>query len=139
MSIETTIDSLAKGLVARLKGFAGLTALVGARIYLGTVPQGQPRPAVTLQLVSVVPTGDMRSHECERSRWQVSAWGDTYTQARTTATQVVAALSGFSGSLGGVATVQQIFFDDQLEIAERPDDSDGAGFHHIPTDFMVWS
>lgn len=129
-----------KGLYARLIGYAALAALVGDRVYPLVLPQGKPRPAITYQLITPVPSDEMRSKGViERSRWQVSVWGTTYLEAKSVAEQVVACLDGFTGLLGAGITTKGIVMVDQVEMSDPTGDGSGATRCHIATDFIVWT
>lgn len=130
---------ISQGIIAALKAHSGVAALVGTRIYPVLIPKGAGRPAITVQLIHAKPSGEMRNNNIESSRWQVSAWGDNYGSIRPVVAQIIDCLVGLSGSLAGKIDVEQVFFEDQVDLAERPTDAEGIGFYHIPTDVVVWS
>lgn len=92
MSIET-------GIYAVLTGDAGVSALVGTRIYPLVVPQDASLPAIAYQRVSGGPTytqdGDAN---LTPARFQFTCLGSSYSQAKAVATAVRAAISGASGT-----------------------------------------
>lgn len=95
MAIEDT-------LFTRLSTFAGLTALVGARIYPLIIPEGQGKkgPCVTYQRISTEPREScmVADDGYARARIQVTAWGDTYTAVKAVAEQVRQALQRWSAT-----------------------------------------
>ena len=84
----------------RLSGFAGLTALVSARIYPLIVPQGKLDlgPCVTYQRISTQPRESCMVEDVGivRTRMQVTAWADTFTGGKAVADQVRQALQRYS-------------------------------------------
>lgn len=77
-------------LFTRMSTFAGLTALVGARIYPLILPQGVTYPAVTYQRISSEPRESCMVDDAGivRSRFQITAWGDTFAGVRNIMEQV---------------------------------------------------
>lgn len=129
MSLETALYS-------RLSAYAGLNALVGARIYPMMLPQAPTFPAVTYFRVSTVPTQVFSAPASDqlRVRMQVSAWAMSYDGAHAVADQIVAALDGWYGLLGGAGgTVCAITLTNQVDLRE-PD----TGRYQVPCDFEVW-
>lgn len=64
-------------LVTALEADAGLSALVGARVYPLLAPNDATYPLVVYQVVSEVPVGS-GSPRCEDVRVQLSAYGTSY-------------------------------------------------------------
>lgn len=84
-------------LFTRLSTFAGLTALVGTRIYPLIMPQGVVHPAVTYQRISSTRESCMVDDDgIVRSRFQVSVWANTFASARAIIDQVRQALQRWS-------------------------------------------
>jgi hypothetical protein len=91
--------------------FAHLSAVlsVGDRVYPLTLPQGAVLPAVVYQLVGG--EGPLHSHgdahdgagaSFQRSRVQLACWAESARAAEQLATEVVAAVDGFTGTWGAV-------------------------------------
>jgi hypothetical protein len=96
MSIETA-------LFGYLSTYAGLTALVGTRVYPLNLPPKPTLPAVTYQKVSGARIRTMGNTNLGgRPRFQLTAWADTYAGAKDVAAQLQAALEGYNGVMGGV-------------------------------------
>jgi hypothetical protein len=95
-----------------LFAYLSTTLSVGDRVYPLTLPQGAVLPAVVVQLVGG--EGPLHSHSdahdghapagssYQRSRVQLGCWADSARAAEVLATEVEAALDGFTGSWGGV-------------------------------------
>lgn len=100
--------------LAYLKSYAGLTALVGGRIYPEEVPETETLPAVTYILVSNVPIHTLDGKvTLERPVYQYTAYAETKAVARAVAAQIALALSDYHGTLSGVA-VQKIELQNEM-------------------------
>jgi len=88
----------------RLAGFAGLSALVGSRIYPDVAPDNATAPYVVYQTQAPIDLGgDMdESGDLVTTRAQVDAWAAKRSQADKVAKQVRRALRDFSGTVAGV-------------------------------------
>ncbi len=84
MSVESEIYT-------RLSTYAGLTALVVAKIYPLQLPQDIELPALTYFKVSDVPEHAMGADaNIKTTRIQVSCWAETYGEAKALELQVKA-------------------------------------------------
>lgn len=104
-------------LYTRLSGFAGLSALVGTRIYPQTIPQASAMPAVSYHRVSTVRTSAMGSDvTIARARFQVDVWTQDFDSTKAVARQVQAALQRYRGT----ATVEILacFFLNEVDLYE---------------------
>jgi hypothetical protein len=125
-----------EALFSRLSGYAGLTALVGARIYPRLLPQNPTYPAVTYDRISAERQSAMGSDSgLVSGRWQVSSWGKTYTDARDIAEQVRKALQRYRGTSSGTV-IQDIFIESENDLP--PELVDGEAVFQIASDFIVW-
>lgn len=95
-------------LVVKLKATAGLTALVGQRIFPDEIPQGTTLPAVFYITVSDIKlyTHDGLSYQ-ESPMIQISTYASTRNSAAVVAEQIKTALVDFVGTLSGI-TIQRI-------------------------------
>ena len=83
---------------AILTGDASVTALAAGGINFGTHPQGQPLPAIVLNLVSVVRTYSVAApDQTYDARVQVDCYAQTYGAMKGLSRAVVAALNGHRG------------------------------------------
>lgn len=93
-----------EGLYAYLAAHAGLSALIGTRLYPVTLPQTPTLPAVIYQRVS---GPEVYSHQgfsnLVTPRFQFDCRGLTYASAKAVAAQVKAALRGYKGLMGTVS------------------------------------
>lgn len=109
--MTNTID---EAQVAYLKVYAGLIALIGARIYPDLMPQGATIPCVTYTRVSGAPmvcqSGD--SH-LESPVYQYKVWASTKSNARAIIAQLKAALHGKKITMGDLAVQASIVISDR--------------------------
>ncbi|MGY3091083.1 hypothetical protein ACVWYF_004147 [Hymenobacter sp. UYAg731] len=83
-------------LFSLLSQAAPVAALVGTRIYPLRIPQEQPRPAITYQLISRVPDGSAICALDDIARVQLSLFADTYGEIEALAATVRGALHRLS-------------------------------------------
>lgn len=123
-----------EALYTRLSTFAGLSALVGTRVYPAMAPQQPTFPLCTFQRIS-----SMRVHAMGADVGlanpvvQVTAWGRTYTESANVAGQVRAALQDYAATVGGVE-IQRIFIDNETDLGF---DREGGAWGRA-IDFSVW-
>lgn len=103
----TTLD---EGLVAYLKAYAGLTALISTRIYPLMFPDGVTMPCMTYAIVDTPYTHTMDSSgatgNLTNPRYQFDVWATTPGSVKAIQDQLRAALNGKKGSTGaGAVTV----------------------------------
>lgn len=113
-------------LFAALDGHAGLTALVVSRIYPIKANQSATYPLLVYQRISNSQyNGLSGSSGLANSRYQISAYADTYASARAVADQVVLAMAA--------ATVTSI-----LKSRIDTDFDDVSDKYRVILDFSVW-
>jgi hypothetical protein len=97
-----------QALEAKLKATAGLTALIGARLYPDEIGQGITLPAVFYRTISNEP---LYTHEGvsnqESPNIEFVVYAETKASASAVAAQIRTALTDFVGVLSGI-TVQHI-------------------------------
>ena len=112
-----------EALHSRMKGFAGLTALVGTRIYPLKLPQDPTYPAVTFAKVSGPRERAMGADPgVVRSRHQVDSWSEDYDEAKSVSEQVRLALQRFNGTEASVV-IHDIYLDNELDLFEPATDT----------------
>lgn len=90
-----------EGLYTKLSGTAGITALVGSRIYSTRLPQGATLPAITFQRIST--TRDIHHGgpvQGAEAFFQISCWAATPKAGKEIAAAVRAAVHGVHGTWG---------------------------------------
>lgn len=116
-------------LYSYLSGHAGLSALVGNRIYPVVAPQGVTKPYCVCKKVSNARQYAMGGIvAAQRHRFQVSCFGTTYSSAKNVAAQVTAALEAWKA-----AEVLAAFAINEIDMYEQD-----TGLYHIPVDFYIW-
>lgn len=99
--------TLEEALYAYLSSHAGLSALVGSRIYPATMPQNVTLPAVTyFRVAGGVERTSGPTVAYRDGRFQVSAWAELYATAKAVATQIRDALQNYQGTMGGAEGVR---------------------------------
>lgn len=122
----TTLEAIRAELVAA----AGVTALVGQRLYPMLLPQGATLPAIVLTAVSDVPLNAVEGLPAERLRevrLQVDAYATTYLVAHQVAEAVnlvVAALNRHD--LSAQREGSEDLYDDEAQL------------FRVSADFTVW-
>jgi hypothetical protein len=116
--------SLDTALKAHLDGQGGLSALVGTRGYPVRLAQGTALPAYTYQRIDAPREQAFGRRVLQTNpRYQFTAWGATFIDARAVAVQLRAALLLFTGESGNVK---------DLSLSDGPDDVD-------PQTLTYWS
>lgn len=114
-------------LFTRLSTFAGLTALVGTRIYPSVAPQNVTAPFVTYRRISAVRrSGFGQDIGIVSARFQLDAIALTYSSMRAVVEQIVLALQRWRSDLTNPAVIET-FIENEYEIYEdEPDLYHGA-------------
>lgn len=131
-----------EALFSHLSTTAGITALVGTRIYPIVMPPGVALPAISLQKISTE-----RIHAFQQdtgmasASFQVSAWAKTdtvkkgYAHTQACANAVRLALQNYSGTMGGAGGVVV----GAVSIENEMDDYDAASdVYAVHQDYEIW-
>lgn len=127
--------TLKEALYTYLSTYAGLVALIGTRIYPQMLPEGVALPAINFFTVSQPYEYTHDGHDgAIETRMQFSCWAKTSKAVESVAAQLVAALSGYTGLMGGVGGVNigHSFKSNEVDLPE-PD----AGIYHKALDFLI--
>lgn len=119
-----------------LAAAAGVTAIVGSNIYPVLMPEEAPYPALTYFTVDAdeIHTLD-RTSGLVHQRFQVDAWANDYSTAKTLMKQVRAALEAAYGTI--VTPLGDVDIDGILRDNERDLYEDKTRTHHCAGDFLV--
>lgn len=79
-------------LLAHLRAAAGVTSLIGTKSYWEQVPQGTPRPYVTMLDVTQLRPQTLKGWDLEAARVQIDVWADTYGSKQAIMKAVLTAL-----------------------------------------------
>lgn len=94
--------TIEEALYAELAGYAGLSALVGTRIYPMRLPENATLPGVIYYRMSSGRENDFTGATgLAHPTFRVQVWADDYKEAHTVATQVRKALDGNTSQWGG--------------------------------------
>jgi len=134
------MTTLEEGLKSYLTAYAGLTALIGTRVYPFRIPQGATLPCMTYQRMdtprmlthqSVGATGDLA-----KVRMQFDCWATTYSSAKAIADQLRAALNGKTGSIGtapNAVVIRAALVDNEI-----PEYNPEVDMHRVIADYFIW-
>ena len=100
--------TFAETLYSYLTGYAGIAALVMARVYPLKLPQNPTLPALTYQRVSDAPEYSHDPGASHMPRVQVTCWAATYGGVEALTTQVNLASEAWHVAMGGAAFVENI-------------------------------
>lgn len=121
-----------EALVARL---AAAATAASSRIFPLALQEGSALPALSYFRVSTVRDYTHGGASgLVRARIQVDCWAATYAAVKSLAAQVVASLSGFSGTMGGAGGVLTGRVLAQVEV-DLPEPE--AGIYHIALDWDI--
>ena len=88
------MDALQQAIFEVLAGAAGVSNIVGTRVYPDAAPQGVARPYVVWQEISDVPENGLDGAlGLDNFRVQVTCWAEKATDARALLVQVIAAMA----------------------------------------------
>jgi len=131
---------LEEGLHSYLSTYAGITALIGARVYSMRIPQGATMPCLTYQRIS---TPRINTHDnsgiagdLTSPRFQFDAWGNTYASVKAINDQVRAALNGKTGSIGTAPS--NITIRSALADNENPEYDPDSELYRSRSDYIIW-
>lgn len=130
------MSDILSGLTTHLLLDAGLSALVGTRIYPERIPAGSTTnptvmPVLTYQLIDEPSDTTHDDKETFKARVQLDAWGGSYKSAHAVADAVHAALQGYTGSLGS-CVVGGIFRKRKMD-APEPD----MALERVSQDYII--
>ena len=118
-----------RALYAHLLADPGVKAAVGDRIYQGRVPAGATKPLILIQPpISRIPQRDLGGVAYKKTRIQVTAMAETQKDAEKAANAVIAAVEGFTGTMGNGLDVILAGVDNDRQIAQ--DEIDEI-YHHV--------
>jgi hypothetical protein len=127
------MSELEEALYTRLSNYAGLSVLVGARIYPIKMPEAPTYPCVTYQRVDTVREHGMTAdHGLTHPRMQVDSWAVTFAAAKAVGEQVRLALQRWDD-----VTSSPVVLDSFLDNTEDTFES-GANIYRVRHDFIVW-
>lgn len=119
--------TIEQALITFLKAQAGLTNLVGARIFArDDLPQNVGYPALSISRITTeVPHAMGADPKLDIPLFQFDIWGEMgkgRMPVLDVSTQLKLALRDFTGIMGGAGgvTVERAFYDDELDLPAEP-------------------
>jgi len=117
-------------LIAHLLADAGVSALVGTRIYPSLASQNAAAPYVVLRRVSTVgKRGTGGPAGLDRARIQIESYADTYGEAKSLAVAIRTALDGTA-----ITNIRLSQFE-----TEHDDFDEAAELHRTISEFFTWA
>ena len=108
-----------------LVGNAGVSALVGSKVYALTIPQGVALPCITYQRVSGAPQNTLEGHSgAEAVLIQLDCWAVTFSAAKGLAKAVRSAMAAAP-------------FKNTLD-EDRDDHDPDTTYYRVSADFRCW-
>ena len=114
-------------LLRTLREDAGLSALVGNKVFALVIPQGTKLPCITFQRIGGMPANTLSGHSgLEEIDLQIDVWARDYDEAKAIAKAVRAAMPP-SGPLFSAHLIED---QDLYE--------DGTNYFRVNMEFKVW-
>lgn len=118
--------TIGEDVYSELSGDAGLTALVGTRIYPQWLPQDTTLPAVTFAQVSENPQNTIGGElALKNHQYQFDVFASSYSSAQAVAAALNTAVAGAS-AFEAYRLTQQDLYEPQTEV------------HRVSVDFSIW-
>ena len=119
-----------------LSNNSALTAVVSTRINPLRIPQGSSFPAISYQLISVIPNPSKSgASKSDFARVQINSFGTTYQSAVQVADLVRLAMEKTLPATFNSVVVQSCEFDSEVHMTD--DNADYAGVYHIAQDYII--
>jgi hypothetical protein len=133
--------SLEAAFYAYVTANAGLSAIVGDRVYQDLMPQKEVYPAIVYSLISENRTDGMSLRGPNghvESRLQVTCWSDVRPQsARALYDALRLAVHGYKGTWDGT-TIQQCEVDSVESVVDAQPENNKARLYGYRADLLVW-
>lgn len=128
--------TMEEALYAYLSTYAGLTALIGTRVYPFVLPQNAAKPAVTFQRVD---TPREYTHDgyagLAHPRFQFACFALSQPASAAVAEQIRLALQGYTGTMGGVGGVVVQF---AVVVDQRDGYENDTKLFSTALDVIIW-
>lgn len=114
-------------LLRTLREDAGLSVLVGSKVFALVIPQGTKLPCITFQRIGGMPANTLSGHSgLEEIDLQIDVWARDYDEAKAIAKAVRAAMSP-----SGPQFCAHLIEDQDLY-------EDGTNYFRVSMEFKVW-
>ena len=114
-------------LLRTLREDAGLSALVGNKVFALVIPQGTKLPCITFQRIGGVPANPLSGHSgLEEIDLQIDVWARDYDEAKAIAKAVRAAMPPSGPRFSAHLIEDQDLYED------------GTNYFRVNMEFKVW-
>lgn len=114
-------------LLRTLREDAGLSALVGNKVFALVIPQGTKLPCITFQRIGGVPANTLSGHSgLEEIDLQIDVWARDYDEAKAIAKAVRAAMPPSGPRFSAHLIEDQDLYED------------GTNYFRVNMEFKVW-
>ena len=114
-------------LLRMLQEDAGLSALVGSKVFALVIPQGTKLPCVTFQRIGGMPANTLSGHSgLEEIDLQIDVWARDYDEAKAIAKAVRAAMPPSGPRFSAHLIEDQDLYED------------GTNYFRVSMEFKVW-
>lgn len=114
-------------LLRTLREDAGLSALVGSKVFALVIPQGTKLPCITFQRIGGMPANTLSGHSgLEEIDLQIDVWARDYDEAKAIAKAVRSAMPPSGPQFGAHLIEDQDLYED------------GTNYFRVNMEFKVW-
>jgi len=128
---------LDEGLIAYLKAYGALSAIVSTRIYSFAIPEKATLPCVVIQRVSTprIATMDMSgaTGTLAHPRFQFDGYATSYAVVKSITDAIRAGLNGHTGTTGTGVTIRAALVD-----SEVPEFEPETHLYRGRSDYIIW-
>ena len=114
-------------LLRTLREDAGLSALVGSKVFALVIPQGTKLPCITFQRIGGMPANTLSGHSgLEEIDLQIDVWARDYDEAKAVAKAVRAAMPPSGPQFSAHLIEDQDLYED------------GTNYFRVSMEYKVW-
>jgi hypothetical protein len=124
---------LSKAIYTILSTNAGVSALIGTRIYPLKIPSNPTYPLITYQLISQPQVHTMDNKHYSNSRMQVDAWATTFLSGQGLGDAIDSALNGYKGIVTSQENIHSC-----LQISREDYHEEGTEDYRVSFDYSIW-
>lgn len=139
--MASIVDALGLHLIANVEVaslLAHATAPDGVRVFKGTVPQGVPFPAVTLQAIAGTPDYKLSGEIGDLATIvQVDLYAATELEAEDIGDKIRLAISGYYGTMGEETVVKSVTIAGDRQLIQQPVDGSGRAGYRKSVDYRI--
>ena len=132
------MPSVEARIIARLRGYADVGALVGEQVYGGFARAGTPLPYIVVTRISGSPLNTLSGPDSlgdNGCRLQVDCFAGKYGDVKRIADAVRGALSGYTDSGAGITSC---LLDNEIDDTDEPTDASNVVTQRVIQDYIVF-